>query len=326
MEIVEKDKSLPTSGRRLAYAKWLTSGKHPLVGRVLVNRVWMHHFGHGIVATPGDFGALGDRPTHPELLDWLANEFVSNGWSLKKLHKLMMLSSAYRQAATHDPKQDAVDPDNKLLGHRSLHRLEAEEFRDAVLAGCGKLNEKRFGPPVPVMADEAGQWVIGKENLSAGRPGPVLPMNGEDFRRSTYVQVRRTRPLSILATFDEPTMEPNCEARKPSTGAPQSLMLMNNDFVIARARDLAERVMKESPKDEAEQVRMAWRWTIGTEPSEADVEELTAFLKKQTAKFEKRIAAMPAPAKGKQKPDAKAEALTTLGQALWSSNGFLYVD
>lgn len=174
--------------------------------------------------------------THPELLDWLANDFTTHGWSLKKLHKSLMLWTAYRQSAAHDLKQDEVDPDNKLLGHRSLHRLEAEEFRDAVLFGAGKLNDKMFGPPVPIMADETGQWVIGKENLSAGRPGPVLPMNGEDFRRSVYVQVRRSRALSILATFDEPTMEPNCEARKASTGAPQSLMLMNNDFVIARAR------------------------------------------------------------------------------------------
>ncbi|MGH6645193.1 MAG: DUF1553 domain-containing protein, partial [Bradyrhizobium sp.] len=191
--ISEKDKSVPTSGRRLTYARWLTSGKHPLIGRVLVNRFWMHHLGRGIVGSPGDFGALGERPTHPELLGWLAADFSSNGWKLKRLHKQIMLSTVYRQSARHDPVQDAVDPDNKLLGHWPLRRLDAEQFRDAVLLSSGKLNEKMFGPPVPVMNDEVGQVVIGKENLNAGRPGPVLPMNGEDFRRSVYVQFRRSR-------------------------------------------------------------------------------------------------------------------------------------
>ncbi len=322
--IPDKDATLPTSGRRLAFARSLTSGKHPLVSRVLVNRVWVHHFGRGIVATPGDFGILGDRPSHPELLDWLAADFTANGWTLKRLHKLMMLSSAYRQAAIHDPAQDVLDPDNKLLGHRSLQRLDAEQFRDAILFGSGKLNDKSFGPPVPVMTDDVGQFVIGKENLNAGRPGPVIAMNGEEFRRSVYVQVRRTRPLSVLAAFDEPTMEPNCEARRASTVAPQSLLLMNNDFVIARAAQFAQRVQNEAGTEPADQVRRAWQLAFGAAPSEADVEDLSAFLSQQTQIFEKRLSGSAVP-KGTNL-DPSLHALSTLAQALWSSNAFLYVD
>ena len=231
-----KMRHLPTSGRRLAYARWLTSGKHPLVGRVLVNRIWMHHFGRGIVASPGDFGTLGERPTHPELLDWLAHDFTSNGWRMKRLHKLIMMSTAYRQSSVRNPAQDAIDPDNRLYGRKAIQRLDAEEFRDALLANSGKLNPKMFGPPVPVMPDDVGQFVVGKENSNAGRPMGIIPMHGEEFRRSIYIEVRRSRPLSVLATFDEPPMEPNCEARKASTATPQALMLMNNDFVVGRRR------------------------------------------------------------------------------------------
>ena len=141
-----------------------------MVARVLVNRFWMHHFGKGIVATPGDFGSLGERPSHPELLDWLASDFMASGWSLKHFHKLVMTSTAYRQSLRAMPA-DGADPDNRLLSGMSLRRLEAETLRDSVLAVSGKLNPKRFGPPVPVMPDRVGQIVIGIENENAGRPG-----------------------------------------------------------------------------------------------------------------------------------------------------------
>jgi len=323
--IASKDQSLPTSGRRLAYARWLTSGRHPLLARVLVNRVWMHHFGRGIVGTPGDFGALGERPTHPELLDWLASDFMTHGWKLKRLHKLIMLSTAYRQSSVRTPGLDAIDPDNRLYGRRSIVRLDAEQFRDAVLASSGKLNGKMFGPPVPVMPDEVGQFVVGKENLNAGRPGPVIPLNGEEFRRSVYVEVRRSRPLSVLSTFDEPAMEPNCEARTASTVAPQALMLMNNDFVVSQAAEFARRVRAEAGSDPAARAKLAWAIAFGTSPSEKDVAELTAFLADQQRDFE---TAKPAatPAKGAPREDPSLQAMATLCQALWSANGFLYID
>ena len=324
--IAEKSPDLPTSGRRLAYARWLTGGQHPLTSRVLANRVWMHHFGRGIVATPGDFGMLGERPTHPELLDWLAADLVSGGWRLKRLHKLMMLSTAYRQSSAHSQEQDAVDPDNRLYGRKSLERLDAEAVRDSMLATCGKLNQKMFGPPVPVMSDEVGQFVVGIENLNAGRPQVVIDMKGEEYRRSVYIQVRRSRPLSVLSTFDAPLMEPNCEARNASTVTPQALMLMNNEFVIEQAEHFARRVRREAGDDAGQQIALAWQLAFGSEPGREEQSDLAKFLANQTEHFKSMQPADEKPAKAKTHPDPQLRALATLCQALWSANGFLYVD
>src|SRR5262245_19891731 len=229
--------SLRTSGRRLALARWLTDGKHPLTARVLVNRVWMHHFGRGIVGTPADFGRLGERPTHPELLDWLAADLVESGWTLKKLHKLIMTSAAYQQSSRRNPAADAIDPDNRLLHRMNLRRLEAEAVRDAVLAASGKLSRKAFGSPVPVREDEVGQIVVGKgmRDVARGITTPEPLPEDEEFRRSVYVLVRRTQPLGMLEAFDAATAEPNCEIRNASTVTPQSLMLMNSEFVLNQA-------------------------------------------------------------------------------------------
>ncbi|PHR94496.1 MAG: hypothetical protein COA69_02560, partial [Robiginitomaculum sp.] len=180
-EIPVNDEKLKSTGRRLAYAQYLTSGKHPLVARVLVNRFWMHHFGNGIVTTTGDFGLLGDRPSHPELLDWLATNFMNNGWSLKQLHRTIMTSTAYRQQLRTVPVGD-MDPDNRLLSGMSLRRLEAEVLRDSILKISGNLNDKKYGKAIPVTEDKVGQIIIGIENLSAGRPGAVIDMKGEDLR------------------------------------------------------------------------------------------------------------------------------------------------
>ncbi len=304
-EIAAKDPSLPTTGRRLAYARWLTDGKHPLTARVLVNRAWMLHFGRGIVGTPGDFGALGERPTHPELLDWLADDFMAGGWRLKRLHKLIMTSTVYRQASRRDARGESADPDNRLLWRMNVRRLEAEAIRDSMLAAAGTANVKMFGPPVPVMADEVGQFVVGKENLDGeGKVGAPLPLNGEEFRRSVYVQARRSRPLSMMETFDAPEMEPNCDARTCSTVAPQALLLMNNQFVLAQAEQFARRVRRDAGDDPAAQVARAWATAFSRPPGAEEAKEAVAYL-----------ARMSGPA-----------ALTRLCQALLSSNEFLYVD
>jgi mono/diheme cytochrome c family protein len=314
--IPENDPALPSTGRRLALARQWTDPRHPLVSRVLVNRFWMHHFGRGIVGTPGDFGALGDRPTHPELLDWLAADFVAGGWRLKRLHKQIMLSTAYRQASQRSP-------------HFPLRRLEAEVIRDAILSASGKLNVTMFGPPVPVMADTVGQFVIGIENLNAGRPGDELPMHGEEFRRSVYVQVRRSRPLAVLSTFDAPAMDPNCEARASSTVAPQALMLMNSPFVAAYSQYLADRVVREVGAERQAQVRRAWLLAFGREPTDDEAEEADAFLDLQTASLASKAAigsATDEDAKADEATRPERAALATLCQALLSSNEFLYVD
>jgi hypothetical protein len=310
LRVPDRSPGLVTTGRRLAFALWLTGDRNPLTPRVLVNRVWMHHFGRGIVGTPGDFGALGERPSHPELLDWLASDFTAGGWRLKHLHRLILTSTAYRQASRRHAAGERADPDDRLLWRMPLRRLEAEEVRDSILAVSGKLNARMHGPAVPVMEDEVGQFVVGVENKNGeNRPGPVLPMHGEEFRRSVYVQVRRSRPLSLLETFDMPVMEPTCPARSASTVAPQSLLLMNNDFVLAQAEAFAERVRREAGPDARAQVARAWRLAFAREPGPAEVREALAFLSEQTAGL-----------------SGRPGALACLCQALLSANGFLYVD
>ncbi|QDS94370.1 Planctomycete cytochrome C [Roseimaritima multifibrata] len=324
VEIPVDDENLPTTGRRLAYAKYLTSGEHPLVARVLVNRFWMHHFGKGIVTTPSDFGILGDRPSHPELLDWLATYFMTNEWSVKELHKLIMTSTAYRQALRTMPA-DGTDPDNRLLSGMSLRRLEAETLRDSVLAVSGKLNAKRFGPPVPVMADRVGQIVVGKENLSAGRPGAVIDMKGEDSRRSVYVQVRRSRPLGLLDTFDAPKMAPNCETRATSTVAPQSLLLMNSEFLLKRSSDFAGRLAEEAGEDRRAQVKLGWELALCQTPSEEQVDMAVAFIDQQEKHLSDSAEAA-ALAKADKTQTPQRLAVASFCQTLLGSNRFLYVD
>ncbi|PYJ05932.1 MAG: hypothetical protein DME25_07500, partial [Verrucomicrobia bacterium] len=191
-----------TTGRRLAFARMLTDGSHPLTARVLVNRVWHHHFGAGVVATLGDFGALGERPTHPELLDWLASEFISGGWKLKPLHRLIVTSTVYRQSSVN-PGAQAADPDNRLLGRMRLRRLDAEGLRDSMLAVSGRLNTSMFGAPVPVAVNPQGQFVVGGQSKDGnGDPTGVAGLGGSEFRRSLYVQVRRTTPVGVMETFD----------------------------------------------------------------------------------------------------------------------------
>src|SRR5262249_35587737 len=279
------DPQVPTTGRRLAYARHLTSGQHPLVPRVLVNRVWLLHFGRGIVGTPADFGMLGERPSHPELLDWLAAEFLRGGWSLKRLHRVILTSSAYRQSSRRAPAHEAVDPDNRLMGRMPVRRLEAEAIRDAILTASGRLTPKMFGPPVPVAPDESGQVIVGRDNRdSAGRPvGQRASLGAEEFRRSLYVQVRRSLPLGVLETFDAPPMAPNCRPRTASTVAPQALRMMNNEFVVAQAEAFARRVAAEaSPSgDVAAQARLAWRIALAAAPDDAQVAAAAAFVTRQ---------------------------------------------
>ena len=225
-EVPEKDASLPTSGRRLAYARHLVKGDHPLIGRILVNRIWLNHFGRGLADTPGDFGVLGTRPTHPELLDWLADELVRQKWSLKRMHKLIMMSTVYRQSSRASETSSAGDSSNTYYSHFPLRRLEAEEIRDAILYTNGRLGETLYGPPVPVAEDAVGH---------------ILPDN-DSVKRSLYLQSRRTTPVSLLATFDFPTLAVNCDRRATTTSAAQSLVLMNSEFILNQAGHLARRV------------------------------------------------------------------------------------
>jgi mono/diheme cytochrome c family protein len=305
----------PTTGRRLALARWLTSPRHPLTARVIVNRLWLHHFGRGIVATPADFGALGDRPTHPELLDWLTAELVESGWSLKHVHRLMVQSAAYRQSARRTAELDRVDPDNRLLARMSLRRMEAETVRDSFLAVSGALFERCFGPPVPVKEDELGQVVLGYEDKDAAFYEKKVPAlaPGEAHRRSVYVQVRRSKPLGVLEPLDVPVLEPSCEMRTASTSAPQALLLLNNAFVHEQARLFAEGVSREAGPSVRARVSLAWRRAYGEAPSPGELDEAAAFVAAQAGLL--MAGGRPAPERA---------ALAALCQALLSSNRFLY--
>ncbi len=318
------DPALPTSGRRLAYARHLTDGNHPLTARVQVNRFWMHHFGKGIVATPGDFGFLGEKPSHPELLDWLAADFMAQGWRVKRLHRLLMTSAVYRQQSYRRTEIDAVDPDNRLLGRMSVRRLEAEAIRDSILACAGSLSDKMFGPASPVAVDDVGQIIVGLPYLDpAGGPINQGKTLGEDeYRRSVYVQVRRSMPLGMLEPFDMATLSPNCDLRSVSTVAPQSLLMMNNELVIREAERFADWVRAASGDAVPAQVALAWQTALGTAPTTAQLASGVSFVHDQTQQMTARIPADQLP---KVSPPVH-QALASFCQALFSANSFLYVD
>jgi hypothetical protein len=324
---IAADPARPTSGRRLAYARHLTDGRHPLVARVLVNRFWLHLFGRGLVATPGDFGTLGESPSHPELLDSMADDFMQGGWKLKTLVRRIVTSAVYRQSSDRRDSLDAIDPENRLLGRMSVRRLEAESIRDSLLSINGRLSSKMFGPAVPVTPDDTGQVVIGVDTRdSAGRPsGKVVPLGEDEFRRTIYVQVRRSRPLGMLEPFDAPLMKPNCELRTSTTVAPQSLLMMNSAFVVEQSEAMAERVERESGPDAPAQFQRAWLLAYSRKPTEADSRAGVAFLSEQAALVSQAAAAVPVDPKKTPTPPARV-ALAQLCHALIISNEFLYVD
>jgi hypothetical protein len=293
----------------------------------MVNRVWHHHFGAGLVATPGDFGRLGERPSHPELLDWLAREFVARGWSLKALHRLMVTSTAYRQSSIH-PAALAADPDNRLLGRMRLRRLDSESVRDGLLAVSGRLNETMYGPPVAVAINPQGQVVVGSQNRDGnGDPTGVGGLGGAEFRRSVYVQVRRSMPLGLMETFDTATLTPNCEARAVSTVAPQALMLLNDGFVLERSVDLAGRLRRERPGQVRDQIDLLWRLLFSAPPTPAELERSLLYLAEQTETLRAALASAAPGTAAKDAPaDPSLQALASLCQALLGSNRFLYVE
>ena len=330
----EIPESLPggrTTGRRLDLARRLTDRNNPLTARVWVNRVWLHHFGTGLVATPGDFGSLGERPSHPELLDWLAHEFMTHGWSHKHLHRLIVTSTAYRQSSVNLAAQKK-DPDNRLLGRARLRRLDAESLRDSMLAVSGRLDPTPFGPPVPVAVNTQGQFVVGRQKRDGNGDAVGVDVGGTaDYRRSIYVQVRRTTPVGVLETFDAPVVNPNCEARAVSTAAPQALMFLNDGFVLDRSTDLAARLRQERPGDERAQVVRLWKLLFAQTPADLEINRALEFLKA----FRTALPTTPVspPKEGTKdtlatppgsSPDERA--LAALCQVLLGSNRFLYLD
>lgn len=330
-EIPESIPGRRTSGRRLELARRLTDRKNPLTARVWVNRLWYQHFGMGLVATPGDFGVLGERPSHPELLDWLAADFMDHGWKNKRLHRLIVTSAAYRQSSVNTAAQ-RKDPDNRLLGRFRLRRLDAESVRDSLLAVSGRLDASRFGPPVPIAVNAQGQFVVGRQKRDGNGDAVGVEVGGTaDFRRSLYVMVRRTMPVGVLETFDAPVVNPNCEARPVSTAAPQSLMFLNDGFVLDRSLDLAQRLRREYPGDEPAQIDRLWQLLFAQSPRSADVVRSLQFLKELRSSLtpsESKVPGKPVAASPPGAPEISPEerSLAALCQVLLGSNRYLYLD
>lgn len=319
INIPSNDQSIPTTGRRMAYAKQLTTGKHPLLARVFVNRVWAHHFGIGLVDTPGDFGMLGSRPSHPKLLDWLATEFVESGWNIKGLHRMILTSRTFQQTSARTDSLDQIDPANRLLARMSLRRLESEVIRDSVLQVSGQLVNRLGGSPVPVKEDGVGQIVLGKQKLDGERkPQSGNNLGADAERRSVYIQVRRSRPLGILESFDIATNAPNCNRRIASNVAPQSLMLMNSEFMVGYSKKLASRIEQET-SDRRLQFQLATRLCYGRTAQKEMLEWLSGLADTQSRRFRESN-----PKWTEQK--IQTETLANICHALMSANEFIYVD
>jgi hypothetical protein len=296
------------TGRRLAFARWLTQPDQPLTARVAVNRLWQHHFGAGLVRTVGNFGKSGTPPTHPELLDWLAQELVRGGWSFKAMHRLLMTSSTYRQSSAVTADQERGDPDYRLWSRMPLVRLDAEAIYDSLLVAAGRLDPTPFGPADAVQ--------VRPDGLAT----PTETARG--WRRLVYVQQARKRLPTHLETFDPPPLNPNCLERRESTVAPQALYLMNNGMVQRLAEDFAERVRREAGPDPASQVERVY-WIAWSRPA-SDEEKSVGVdaLKRLTDAWARDLAAA-------GKPDQAAagrKALDTFCHAVLNSAGFLYVD
>jgi mono/diheme cytochrome c family protein len=297
-----------STGRRLAFAKWLTDPQHPLTARVFVNRVWYHHFGRGIVESLANFGRTGTPPTHPELLDWLAVSFMENGWSLKSLHRQIMTSSTYRQAALLRDESAEHDADNRWLSRMSMRRLEAESVRDTLLAVAGKLDRKAFGNPD--LVDVRADGLVTAKPTEAG------------WRRTIYVQQRRKEIPTILEAFDLPQMNPNCIERPNSTVASQALHLLNNQMIRDLSIEFAKRVEKEVGNDRYRQVERTYQIALSRGPSNNEkllalesIEKLTAAWKKQ-----------PADPKSDDNVKPETRALAAFCHVVMNSAGFVFVD
>jgi hypothetical protein len=260
----------------LALARWIGSRENPLTARVIVNRLWQKHFGRGIVSTLENFGKMGEAPTHPELLDWLAVEFMNGGWSIKRLNKLMMMSEAYQMASAFDDRSSAEgDPENSYLWRFRTQRLDAEIVRDAMLTSGGNLNPEIGGEPIfPFIPKDilTGQFRGKWENTPEG---PAA------WRRGVYVYRRRSLPYPMFDTFDHPDMNVVAGARNVSTVPTQALTLLNNPFVLAQADKLAARVSEET-RDVESQVDLAFRIALARAPSRAERAVALELIAKQS--------------------------------------------
>ena len=264
-----------SSERRKNFALWVTNPANPLTPRVIVNRVWQHHFGEGLVRTPNNFGKMGERPSHPELLDWLASELIAQDWRLKPLHRLILLSAAYRMSSDDIDANLASDPDNRFLWRMPRRRLEGEAIRDSVLAVAGSLDRTVGGEPVFPYIDPSLFQASSKRTWN-GRPDT----DASTWRRSLYVFSKRSIPLPMLEVFDKPDTIGSCARRTRSTVAPQALILMNNSFMALHSRRFAEKLQAEAGGDTTRLISLAFAQALNRPPTQAERERTQAYLAK----------------------------------------------
>jgi Protein of unknown function (DUF1549)/Protein of unknown function (DUF1553) len=291
-----------SSGRRSALANWLADPSNPLTTRVMANRIWHYHFGQGVVGTPSDFGVMGDRPANRELLEYLTATFIEGGWSIKKMHRAIMLSNTYQQSTKYDAAAAKVDPQNKLFWRYNRHRLEGEAIRDAMLEVSGRLNLKMGGPgvfpPLPPGVVTRGGWKTETD-----------PSEAE--RRSVYVFVRRNTRYPMFEVFDMPDTHESCARRNMTTTAPQALELLNNDLVVEWSREMAARVMNDSGLTPEAEIDRAWKLAYSRLPSAEEKASALKFLERQMALLDK---------------PSRAVAMADLCHMLLNSNEFVYVN
>lgn len=310
---------------RIDLAHWLTEDDHPLTTRVIVNRLWHHYFGRGIVRSINDFGITGDRPTHPELLDWLATELVRNDWKLKPIHKAIVMSEAYRRTSAI-PAQP-IDPENRWLGRQNRKRLEAEAIRDAMYAVTDGLNRTVGGPSIRIPLEPEVYELI----FTEGEPDGLWIVTKDESqhrRRSLYLFAKRNVRLPLFEAFDQPDTLTPCTGRNVSTFAPQALILMNGPFTNERSREFAVKLMQES-REEASWLTNLYRRAIGREPTTAELKIMAEFLKTQTEEARARLLARQPLSLPKTIPagadPATVSALADVCLAVLNSNEFLYV-
>jgi hypothetical protein len=305
---------IESTGRRTALAKWLTDPENPLPARVMVNRIWHYHFGKGIAGTPSDFGIMGERPTHPELLDWLAQEFVRSGWSLKHMHRLIMNSAVYQQASEFRKDAAEIDSSNRLLWAFPRHRLESEVIRDSSLVVAGMLNTKSGGPSVfPDLP----------EGMAAPRGGWKLSNEDDRNRRSVYIFVKRNARYPMMEAFDMPDTHESCSRRDVTVTAPQALTMLNDRVALEWARGFAARAL--ATKDPVE---TAYRLAYSRVPDSWEKDTVSTFFHKQKSVIESRVQrgeklALPASLPENVDP-AYAAAFVDFCQMLMNSNEFVY--
>ena len=307
---------------RKRLALWLTRPDHPLTARVMVNRIWQWQFGRGTVATSSDFGRQGAAPTHPELLDWLATEFVEQGWSVKSMHRLIMSSYTYQMSSRFSDENNLrIDPENAYLWRMNRRRLEAEAVWDALHAVAGNLNLKMGGPPVaPPLTDpelgglrEKWQWVVN------GDPA-------EHTRRAVYIRARRSFTFPTLDKFDLPDSGASCQRRDVTTVAPQALWLLNNQTAFRQAMQLADRLVRKHGAEPAAWVEGAWRLALGRRPSEEEKQQALALMDSLAAQGEWKQMPEEVPAALAKLEPARAAALAELCLSVFNLSEFLFVD